>query len=102
MQVCDFRRKPKIDCGLFQMRAIRPESCVPQVRVTPTEHFAETLNFMFCVPAERSSVKAQEPPALSVSAWFMSGCASHCTTLFRRMRITENSFSSVVRYSMKK
>ncbi len=43
MQVSNIRIKPKIDCGLFQMRGVVSVSYVLRVRVTPTEHFAETL-----------------------------------------------------------
>ncbi len=46
MQVSDSRIKPKIDCRLFQMRGIVSVSYVPRVRVTSTEHFAETLKIL--------------------------------------------------------
>ncbi len=43
MQVSDFRIKPKIDYGLFQMRGVVSVSYILHVCVLPTEHFAETL-----------------------------------------------------------
>ncbi len=37
------RIEPKLDCRLFQMRGVVSASYILRVRVTPMEHFAETL-----------------------------------------------------------
>ncbi len=46
MQVFDSRIEPKIDCGLFQMKGVVSVSYILRVRVTPAEHFAETLKWL--------------------------------------------------------
>ena len=50
------RIEPKIDCGPFQTRGLVSVSYVLCVRVTPTEHFAETLT---CVWFLRERIRWQ-------------------------------------------